>query len=295
MANTQTVSWYPLANPMTIQRRSVSMREHLVNLVESKPFSRFILVIIIMNRCVLGLETLPEVAAHSGVLLHALNTISIAIYATEAILKLVAHGSSYFRSGWNIFDFLIVITSVIPSGGVFSGLRMLRIVRTLQALRLVSGLAPMRKIVSAILRSLPGIGWTVVLLLLLYYVFSIIGIQLFGTEYPDFGSIGASFTTLFELTTLEGWQDTVMPITDVHNWAWIYFLTFIFLASFILLNVVVGIVVDSFEVAREEDEEAKTRKEPPWVGSSRTSKTLSPWASKIRRTAYSERYEKCSW
>lgn len=237
------------------------MRQKITRFVELKRVERFILVIIVLNTIVLGLETSETLMSHVGTPLEILNHLFIGIYVVEAILKLIAYRGDYFKSGWNCFDFLIVVTSLIPVGGIFSGLRILRVFRGLRAFRLISGLKPLRRIVGSILRSLPGVSWTVLLMMIVYYVYSIIGIRLFRPEFPEeFGTLGASFTTLFELTTLEGWQDLVKPITALHPTAWLYFLTFIVIASFILLNVVLGIVVDSLDLQRE-DEKQDAREE----------------------------------
>ena len=231
------------------------MREKITRIVESKLFERSILVVILVNAVVLGLETSQEIMNEYGHFLEMLNYVFITIFVIEMLLKLYAYHLSYFRSGWNIFDFIIVVSSLIPTGGVFTGLRILRIFRVLRILRLISGLKPLRKIVSSILRSLPGVAWTVLLMLIVYYVFAIIGIHLFAHDAPEkFGSLGAAFITLFELTTLEGWQDIVFPLTQLHVWAWIYFLIFILAAAFILINVILGIVVDSLDLQNKEED-----------------------------------------
>jgi len=228
------------------------MREKITRLVERKAFDRAILTVIMLNSVVLGLETFPEVMNKYGDVLTAANHVFIGIYVAEMALKLSAYRLSYFRSGWNVFDFLIVVSSLAPTGGVFSGLRILRVLRIL---RLVSGLKPLRKIVSSLARSLPGISSTVLLMLIVYYVFAIIGIHLFREENPEhFGGLGSAFTTLFELTTLDNWGSIVLPVTEAHDWAWVYFLLFMMVASFILINVILGIVVDSLNLQTKHEE-----------------------------------------
>jgi voltage-gated sodium channel len=130
-------------------------------------------------------------------------------------------------------------------------------------LRLISGVRQLRKIVQAVISSLPGIGWTALLMLLLYYIYAIIGIHLFREEWPElFGNFPEAFITLFSLTTMEGWQDTVYPFTDAYPASWIYFLSFLVIASFILLNLVVGIVVDNIDEMARIDEEEENQKNP---------------------------------
>jgi voltage-gated sodium channel len=229
--------------------------ERLRRIVEAKPFQYFIIAVIVANTIVLGLETDQGLMREYGSVFTTLNVWFVAIYVVEIVMKLVVYRGKFFADGWNIFDFLIVVISVIPTAGVFSGLRILRVFRVLRALRLISGVKQLRKIVSSILRSLPGIGWTVLLMILIYYIFAIVGIHLFGHDFPDiFGSLSIGFSTLFELTTLEGWQDIVMPVTVRYQWGWVYFLFFMVLASFILLNVILGIVVDSLALQEEDAE-----------------------------------------
>ena len=238
------------------------MREKIRSLVESSLFERFILIVILLNTIDLGLETSPYLIEHYGLALEVANIVFIAIYLVEMLLKLYAWRGAYFKNGWNIFDFCIVLVSLMPTAGVFSGVRIvriLRVLRTLRALRLVSGIKQLRKIVQAVISSLPGIGWTGVLMLLVYYVYAIIGIHLFREAAPElFGGFPESFVTLFSLTTMEGWQDTVFPFTEANPWNWLYFLTFLVISSFILLNLVVGIVVDNIdEMSRIDAAEAQ--------------------------------------
>jgi len=242
------------------------MRDRLTHVVESKAFERTILAVIVANTVVLGLESVAAVDDRYGGLLNVLNIVCTAVYVVEAAVKIAAYRGGYFKDGWNDFDFVIVVTCLIPSGGVFGSLRilrLLRVIRALRALRLISGVRQLRRIVTAVIVALPGVGWAGALMILLYYLFAILGINLFRDEFPDrYGDFGKAFTTLFELTTLEGWQDIVKPIAAVHPAAWVYFIVFIVFASFILLNLVVGIVVDSIdEMSKmEEVEDVKEAK-----------------------------------
>ncbi|MCL2530249.1 MAG: ion transporter [Coriobacteriia bacterium] len=231
------------------------MRDKATFFVESKRFERFILVVILVNAVVLGVETIPGLDPQVIQGLEIANLVFIAIFVVEALIKIFALRHKYFRSGWNLFDFAIVITCLIPSGGIFSGLRVLRVFRVLRVLRLISAFGPLRKIVSSILRSLPAISWTLLLMFIVFYVFAIMGVHLFGPELPEkFATLGAAFATLFELTTLSNWQNVVFPLTEQSPWAWVYFLTFMLSASFILINVILGIVVDSLDLQNKADE-----------------------------------------
>jgi voltage-gated sodium channel len=239
------------------------MRDKLKGIIENRLFERSILIIIVLNTIDLGLETVPVLVDDFGLILTIVNLIFTAVYVIEAGLKLFVYRGAYFKDGWNIFDFIIVITCLIPSGGVFGSvriLRLLRVLRVLRALRLISGIKQLRKLVMTVIGALPGVGWAGVLMLLLYYIFGIIGVHLFSTEFPEqFGGLPQAFETLFELTTLEGWQDIVKPICVWEPFGWAYFLIFIVFASFILLNLVVGIVVDSIDEMSRQDAEADAK------------------------------------
>ncbi|MCL2423702.1 MAG: ion transporter [Micrococcales bacterium] len=227
------------------------MRSRLARLVEHKLFDQTILVVILLNAVALGMETSPAAMARYGTTINRFEYVFVGIYVVEMAIKLAVYRLRYFRSKWNVFDFVIIVSS-LGFAWIFTGLRTLRILRVARATRLVSGLKPLRRIVSAIMRSLPGVGWTVLLMIVMYYIFAIVGIHLFREQSPDkFGSLGTAFVTLFELTTLSDWQSTVFPITSSNSWTWIYFLVFILAASFVLLNVILGIVVDSLSLHSE--------------------------------------------
>lgn len=245
-----------------MENTKLGFRATLRKIVESNTFERGILTVIILNSIVLGLEVIPPVANHIGELLVVLNVIFTAVYVIEAAMKITAWGGNYFKDGWNIFDFVITITCLIPAGSTMGAarvFRVLRILRTLRVLRLVSSLRPLRKIVATMVKSLAGIGWTGVLLLVFYYIFAIIGIHLYGQDFPElFGGFPEAFITLFELTTLEGWQDVVKPVCATEPFAWIYFILVIVIAAFILLNLVLGIIVDAISEVATEPEEKQT-------------------------------------
>ena len=239
-------------------------KKTLAVFVENKRFERFIFVIIVFNTICLGFGASDFFAERFGPLLDTLNNIVVGIFVVEAILKLIAWRGSYFKDGWNIFDFCIIALSLLPAGGVFSGIRIiriLRILRSLRGLRVISSLKQLRRIVQAIFASLPGIGWTGILMLLIFYMYAIIGIYLFSDTWPaQFGAFPETFVTLFSLATMEGWQDTVFMFTDANPAYWIYFLSFFILSSFILLNLIIGIVVDNIDKAARavDDEDEKS-------------------------------------
>jgi voltage-gated sodium channel len=239
------------------------MRQYAKKLVENERFEKIIIIVIIINTVVLGLLTSDNFSPQVILVLEIINKICIGIYIIEAIIKLFAWHLSYFKNGWNIFDFLIITMTLISNAGIFNGIRffrIFRIFRSLAAFRLISSFKQLRKIVQAMILSLSGIGWTVLLMLSIYFIFAIIGIDLFKNDFPElFGSFPAAFVTLFSLTTMEGWQDTVFPVVEIMPFAWFYFLIFFVVAAFVLLDLIVGIIVDNISAvsAKEEDESGK--------------------------------------
>lgn len=226
-------------------------------LVESSRFQNFIIAVIVINAITLGLETSPTVIAAAGSALVMLDRVALAIFVLEIVLKLVVYRHNFFRSGWNVFDFLIVGVTLLPVG---EGVSVLRALRILRALRLISVVPSMRKVVNALLRAVPGMSSVLTLLLLVFYVAAVMSTKLFGASFPDwFGTIGESFYTLFQVMTLESWSmGIVRPVMEAYPYAWIFFVLFILLTTFAVLNLFIAIVVDSMS-AVEHAEQAQTR------------------------------------
>lgn len=238
-------------------------REKLRAIVDSKAFQAFIIAVILINAVVIGAETFPLSASVMSILV-VIDGICIAIYTVEAILKIAAYRTRYFTDPWNIFDFVILILCLLPASMLpipVQVARVLRITRALRVFRLVSALRPLRILVDGIVRAIPGVLWTVVLLLIVYYVFAIIGTVMFGSTFPDwFGNIGDSFYTLFQVMTLESWSMGISrPVMEVFPWAWAYFVPFVIVSAFVMANVVVGIIVGTMDEAREALEEEGDR------------------------------------
>ena len=241
------------------------MLASLKRIVESARFQHFIVAVIVINAITLGLETSPTMMAQAGGLLLALDRAALIVFVVEIAMKLIVYRFGFFRSGWNVFDFVVIGGSLLaivaitlaPVGEGFAVLRSLRILR---ALRLVSVIPSMRKVVSALLRAIPGMGSVVTLLLLVFYVASVMTTKLFGNNFPEwFGSIGASFYTLFQVMTLESWSMGIArPVMEAHPFAWVFFVAFILLTTFAVLNLFIAIVVDAMSEV-EHEEQAKTR------------------------------------
>ncbi len=229
--------------------------------VEGKPFQNSILAIIIFNSILLGLMTYPALMSRFGDIMHLACNICVGIFTVEIALKLYVYGKKFFKSGWNNFDFIIVLISLVPTAGAFSSLRVFRILRALRALRLITQLEKLRVIVQAIIDSIPNVAWASGLLLVIFYIFSIMGTTLFASNFPDwFGSIGKSMYTLFQVMTLESWSMGIArPVIAQFPFAWIYFISFILVSSFIVMNVIVGVVVNAIsEISADIKKEKET-------------------------------------
>jgi len=182
--------------------------------------------------------------AAAGRLLYALDVAALAIFIVEIAAKLFVYRLSFFRNSWNVFDFTIVAVSLLPAG---EGLSVLRALRILRALRLISMVPQMRLVVQALLSAIPAMGSVIALLALIFYVAAVIATKLYGADFPEwFGSIGASLYTLFQIMTLESWSmGIVRPVMEVHPYAWIFFVPFILVITFAVLNLFIAIVVNS--------------------------------------------------
>ena len=231
-------------------------RQWLRKIVESPCFRYSILGIIFVNAIILGLETSPRVFATIGSTLEVIDTIILLVFVVELALRMYAHGLAFFRDPWGIFDFIIVGIALFPASEEFSVLRALRILR---ALRLISGVPKMRRVVEALLRAVPGIGAVAALLLLVFYVFSVVATKLFGTDFPQwFGSIGESMFSLFQIMTLESWSmGIVRPVMEQFPYAWAFFVIFIIVSSFTVLNLFIAIIVDSMQTLHDDEDQNK--------------------------------------
>jgi voltage-gated sodium channel len=224
--------------------------------VESAPFRNFIMTLIVINAITLGLETYPYEGEWFTTWLPMLDTVIVGIFVVEILLKLVVYRHRFFLSGWNWFDLGVIVISILPTAGGFSVLRALRIVR---AFRLFSVMPDLRKVVEALLRAIPGMGAVIAVLGLMFYVSAVMATKLYGDAVPErFGTLADSAFSLFQVMTLEGWaSDVAMPVMETHPWAWIFFVVFIVLTSFAVLNLFIAIIVDSLQAKHFDDEEAR--------------------------------------
>ncbi|WP_136659874.1 ion transporter [Nitratireductor sp. XY-223] len=227
----------------------------LKNLLETRKFEWFITAIIIVNAITLGLETIPAAMERAGPLLLTIDRLILAIFVVELVSKMAVYRASFVKDPWRIFDFIVVGVALLPATGSLSVLRALRILRVL---RLVSMVPSLRRVVGGLIAALPGMGSIVLLLGLVFYVFSVMATKLYGGAFPQwFGSIPASAYSLFQIMTLESWSmGIVRPVMDVYPMAWAFFVPFIVATSFTVLNLFIGIIVSAMQAEHEAEASA---------------------------------------
>lgn len=224
----------------------------LQQFIEKKRFQYSILALIILNAVLLGMETSASLMAQYGGLILSLDKALLGIFVLELLLRMFAYRLAFFRDPWSLFDFAVVAIALLPATGQFSVLRALRVLRVLRILTIVPS---MRRVVSALLGSLPGLGSIAMVLLLIYYVFAVIATKLFGAAFPEwFGSLGASFYTLFQVMTLESWSMGISrPVMEQFPYAWLFFVPFILIATFTMLNLFIAIIVNTMQTFTEQE------------------------------------------
>jgi voltage-gated sodium channel len=217
------------------------LRQRLAALVNGERFQNSILVLIFANGVILALDAIPAVRPETQELLQRLDRIIIWVFIVEIALRIVANGRAFFRDGWSIFDFVVV---AISAPGTVTGMSALRILRALRLLRVLSGVSQLRRVGEALVAAVPGISWVMVLLLLINVVAAIIGTNLFGEEVPEyFGDLYTSMYTLFTVMTLENWPDVSEAVLTPYPMGWIFFVLFILVATFTIMNLFVGVIV----------------------------------------------------
>jgi voltage-gated sodium channel len=230
------------------------MNTKIKNFVESNLFTKFIVYLIVLNGITMGLETSKTFMANFGTYALIFNQIVITIFTIEIALRIYVHRISFFKDPWSIFDFLVVGVSLIPAS---AGFEIIRILRVLRLFRLITAVPQMRKIVSALISVIPGMLSVIALMTLFFYIFAIMATQLFSEKFPEwFGTLGESFYTLFQIMTLESWSmGIVRPVMEVYPYAWIFFVPFIFVVTFVMINLVVAIIVDAMAILNQKEEE----------------------------------------
>lgn len=222
------------------------------SIINSAWFQNFIIAVILINGVVLGIQTAKGLSEFSTRALDLVDQLCLSIFVVELLMKLYVQRLSFFRQGWNNFDFVIVAISLIPASGQLSILRAFRIFRLL---RLITTVDSIRRVVTGMLIAIPGVGSVGALLLIFFYIGAVISTSIFGEAFPDwFGDLGLSMYTLFQIMTLESWSmGIVRPVLEVFPYAWLFFIPFIMVTTFMVLNLFIGIIVDALGTVKDQD------------------------------------------
>jgi voltage-gated sodium channel len=235
----------------------MTFRTRLQEFLDRPVVRNTILGVILFNAVLLGMETSPTLMSRWGPLIVALDLACLAVFVVEIALKLVAHRLAFFRSGWNVFDFVIVGIALIPGAQTLSVLRALRILRLL---RVISVAPRLRRVVEGFISALPGMGSVFLLMAIIFYIGAVMATKLFAASFPDwFGTLGRSAYTLFQIMTLESWSmGIVRPVMETYPYAWLFFVPFIMVTTFAVVNLLVGLIVNSMQDAHAEEANSAT-------------------------------------
>jgi voltage-gated sodium channel len=221
-------------------------------IVADPRFERLIIGLIVFNGVLVGLETSHTLADRFGGLIGWLHHLVLAVFIAEVVLKIWAVAPDvrrYFADGWNLFDFTVVVLSLIPFTGELSMIA--RLVRLLRVLRLVSALPKLRLVVATLVHALPGMGHVLLLVALLFYVYAVAGWHLFHVQEPErWGTLGMALLTLFQVATLESWTSVMRDAMAYSPYSWIYFVSFVICGTFVVINLFVAVVINSLEEAK---------------------------------------------
>ena len=227
-------------------------RDRIGAFVEGRRFQNFIIMLIVINAITLGLETSETIRLKLGDVLQTIDHAVLVIFILEILLKFFAQRFNFFKNGWNVFDFIVVSIALIPAAGPLYVLRALRILRVL---RLISVVPQMRRVVQALIKAIPGLFSIILLISLIFYVSAVLATNLFGSEFEEwFGSIGASMYSLFQIMTLESWSmGIVRPVMKLYPYAWVFFIPFILVTSFAVINLFIGVIVDAMQTVQADE------------------------------------------
>ncbi|MDX2226518.1 MAG: ion transporter [Verrucomicrobiae bacterium] len=229
------------------------------NISRAPRFQWFIIGVIVLAAILIGLETSEPTMARYGTIIHFLDRVVLWIFVVEALIKILAHFPrpwKYFQDGWNLFDFAIVAVCFLPIHAEY--IAVLRLARLLRVLRLITVLPRLQMLVGALLHSIPSMGYVGLMLLLHFYMFAVMGVFFFGKIDPaSFGNLASAMLTLFQIVTLEGWIDVMQVQRAAHPiLAPAYFILFILLGTMIMLNLFIGVIMNSMQEMQEEMEQA---------------------------------------
>lgn len=222
------------------------------SVVEARWFDPAMLLVIVANAIALGLETYPSIDRAIGRELHLANDVILGVFVVELALRLAAHAdrpAAFWRSGWNVFDFVVVAASFVP--GVRENATLLRLARLLRIVRAVRLLPDLRVLTVAVARSIPGVASLAAITLLLVYVYGMVGWVVFRAHDPEnFANVGQAMVTMFVLLTLENLPDYIARGQELSDWTLVFYVSYVMVASFLIFNLFIGIVINSMEEAR---------------------------------------------
>ncbi|HKK37518.1 MAG TPA: ion transporter [Paracoccaceae bacterium] len=232
-------------------------RRRLERWLETPRVRGAIMGVILLNAAVLGLETSERARALADGWLAAVDAACLAFFVGEILLKALAQGRRFPTSGWNLFDVVVVGVALLPASGAFS---VLRAARVLRLMRVVSVAPRLRRVVEGFIDAVPGMASVFLLMGIIFYIGAVMATQLFGEAFPEwFGSLGASAYSLFQIMTLESWSmGIVRPVMQVHPWAWAFFVPFIMVTTFAVVNLLVGLIVNSMQDAHHAEDVERT-------------------------------------
>ena len=233
------------------------MKDTVKAFVEHTMVQRFIIVLIVINAIILGMETSKSLMQACGYWLTLANQIILYTFVVELLLRFFVYRLRFFTQPWSLFDAAVVLIALIPASQAFSALRALRVLRVL---RLLSTVPTMRKVIEGLLSAIPGIASVASIMLLFFYVFAVVGTHLYGATFPQwFGTLGNTMYTLFQIMTLESWSmGIVRPVMESYPFAWVFFVPFILVTTFVVVNLVVGLVVNSMQDAHHAEADERT-------------------------------------
>ncbi len=221
-------------------------------IVDARWFDPLILAVIFVNAVTLGLETYDSIAREIGDELRRANAVMLGVFVVELLLRFGAAGfdpRQFFRSGWNVFDFVVIAASFVP--GVRENAMLLRLVRLARIVRAIRLLPDLRVLTVAVGRSIPGVASLAVITLLLVYVYGMVGWAIFDEHDPaNFGNVGQSMVTMFVLLTLENLPTYIEKGQELSDWTLMFYVSYVLVASFLIFNLFIGIVINSMEEAR---------------------------------------------
>jgi voltage-gated sodium channel len=228
------------------------MKAFAKRIVEARWFEPWMIGLILFNGVLIGLETSKDFVEQYGSWLHLGNDIILGIFILEVVLKLAAVSPRfglYFGNGWNLFDFTVVVLSLIPATGEFA--LVARLVRVLRVLRLVSAVPQLRLIVATLVRSIPSMGHVILLMSIIFYIYAVTGFHLFHEHDAEhWGTLGTALLTLFQMVTLEGWVDVMDTAMKARPWSWIYFVSFVLIGTFVMLNLFIAVVINNLDASK---------------------------------------------